>query len=120
MVALPVLVASMCYDLAQAMGLRYGLSENPWEAPSFYALISGSMFLAGVANYLHINPVKALYWSMILAGVLTVPTLLFILLVSNDRRIMQTINSRAQNFWIGACGGAIFAAGLAWLWWKIF
>jgi len=119
MVALPVLVASMCYDLAQAMGWKYGLSEHPWEARSFYALISGSMLLAGLANYLHINPVKALYWSMVLAGVLTVPTLLFILLISNDRRIMKTVNSRAQNFWIGACGGAVFAAGIAWVWWKI-
>jgi Mn2+/Fe2+ NRAMP family transporter len=120
MVALPVLVASMCYDLAQAVGMKYGLSENPWDAPSFYALISGSMLLAGVANFFKINPVKALYWSMILAGVLTIPTLLFILLVSNDRRIMQTVNSRVQNFWIGACVGAVFAAGCASLYWKIF
>ena len=120
LVALPVLVASMCYDLAQAAGWKYGLSENPWEAPIFYTLISGSMLLAGVANFLKINPVKALYWSMILAGVLVIPTLLFILLVANDRRIMQTVNSRLQNFWIGAAGGAVVAAGLAWIYWKIF
>jgi Mn2+/Fe2+ NRAMP family transporter len=118
MVALPVLTASMCYDLAQAMEWKYGLSEQPWDAPLFYALISGSMFLAGVANYFHINPVKALYWSMVLAGILIIPTLLFILFVSNDRRIMRTVNTRMQNFWIGASCGAIATSALAGLWWK--
>lgn len=119
LVALPVLVASMCYDLAQAAGWNYGLSENPWEARSFYLLISLSMLFAGIANYLPINPVKALYWSMILAGIMTLPTLIFILLISNDRRIMHTVNTRWQNFWIGAAAGAVVAAGLAFLLWKL-
>lgn len=119
LVALPVLVASMCYDLAQAMGWNYGLSENPWEARSFYLLISLSMLCASILNYLPINPVKALYWSMILAGILTLPTLVFILLVSNDRRIMRTVNTRSQNFWIGAAAGAVVAAGFAFIVWKL-
>ncbi|MBV8205336.1 MAG: divalent metal cation transporter [Acidobacteria bacterium] len=118
-VALPVLVASMCYDLAQAVGWHYGLSENPWEARSFYLLISVSILIAGIANYLPINPVKALYWSMVLAGIMTLPTLLFILFISNDRRIMRTVNTRWQNFWIGAASGAVVAAGVAYVVWKI-
>jgi len=119
MVALPVLVASMCYSVAEAMGWRSGLSENPWEAVRFYVLISGAVFLASVLNFIKINPVTALYWSQILAGGLTVPILVFILLVSNNRRVMRTTNSWWQNFWIGAAAGAIVAAGLIVLWWKI-
>ncbi len=112
MVALPVLVASQCYDLAQAMGVRYGLSVVPWEAKRFYVLISGSMIVAALVNFVHINPVKALYWSMILAGMLTMPIFWFILMVSNDRRIMRTTNTRSQNFWIGAAAGGSCAATL--------
>ncbi|HET6933480.1 MAG TPA: divalent metal cation transporter [Candidatus Angelobacter sp.] len=119
MVALPVLVASMCYSVAEAMGWRSGLNENPWEAVRFYVLISFAMFLAAALNFLKINPVTALYWSQILAGALTVPILVFILLISNNRRVMRTTNRWWQNFWIGAATGAIIAAGLIVFWWKI-
>ncbi len=119
MVALPVLVASMCYSVAEAMGWKSGLNESPWDAIRFYVMISIAMFMAAALNFAHLNPVKALYWSQILAGALTVPILVFILLVSNDRRVMRTTNSWWQNFWIGASGGAIVAAVLIVFWWKI-
>ncbi len=119
MVALPVLVASMCYSVSEAMGWKSGLSKNPWDAVRFYVMISAAMFIAAAANFIRLNPVKALYWSQILAGALTIPILVFILLISNDRRVMRTTNSWWQNFWIGASGGAIVAAVLIVFWWKI-
>ena len=120
LVALPVLTASMCFDLAQAVGWKSGLSEKPWEAKSFYVLISAAVFFAAGANFLRINPVTALYWSMVLAGVLLIPTLIFILLISNDRRIMRTVNNRWQNFWLGAAAGGTAAAGLIYLRYALF
>ena len=120
MVALPVLVASMCFDLAQAVGWKSGLSEKPWEAKRFYVLISAAVFVAAGANYLRMNPVTALYFSMILAGALLIPTLLFILMISNDRRVMQTVNTRWQNFWLGAATGGTAAAGLIYIRYKLF
>jgi Mn2+/Fe2+ NRAMP family transporter len=119
MVALPVLVASMCYSVAEAMGWKSGLNESPWEAIRFYVMISIAMFVAAAVNFARWNPVKALYWSQILAGALTIPILVFILVISNDRRVMRTTNSWWQNFWIGASGGAIVAAVLIVFWWKI-
>ncbi len=119
MVALPVLVASMCYSVSEAMGWPTGLSENPWDAARFYTLISLSLFVAAVVNFFKINPVRALYISQVLAGVLTVPIILFILLLSNDRRVMKTTNTRWQNFWIGAAAGALVSAELLWVWWKM-
>ena len=119
MVALPVLVASMCYSVSEALGWRSGLSENPWEAKSFYMLISLSMVVAAVGNFIHINPVKALFFSQVLAGVLTVPILVFILVLSNDRRVMHTTNTRYRNFWIGAAIGGLLAAELLWVIWAV-
>jgi Mn2+/Fe2+ NRAMP family transporter len=119
MVALPVLVASMCYSVSEAMGWRAGLSEHPWEAKRFYVLISAALFIASVVNFFRINPVKALYFSQVLAGILTIPILGFILLLSNNRQVMQTTNTRAQNFWLGAVIGALLAAGTWFLIWKL-
>ncbi len=125
MVALPVLVASMCYSISEAMGWPAGLSEHPWEAKRFYVLISAVMFIAVAANFLPINPVKALFWSQILAGLLTVPILLFLLRIGNDRRVMcsvlvrGTTNRKLQNFWIGAAAGGLIAAAVVWAWWSI-
>jgi Mn2+/Fe2+ NRAMP family transporter len=119
MVALPVLVASMCYSVSEAMGWRSGLSETPWEAKSFYVMISLSMLVAALGNFVHINPVKALFLSQVLAGVLTVPILVFILMLSNDRRVMRTTNTRYRNFWIGAAIGGLLAAELLWVFWAL-
>ena len=119
LVALPVLVASMCYSIAEAAGWRAGLSEHPWDARSFYVLISLAMLFGTGLNYLPINPVRALYWSQILAGILTVPILVLILFLSNDRRVVRTINTMWQNFWIGAAVGGLVAAGALLLWWKV-
>jgi Mn2+/Fe2+ NRAMP family transporter len=119
MVALPVLVASVCYSVAEAMQWRYGLSENHWDAPRFYVLISALLFLAAALNFVHFNPVTALYWSQILAGIMTVPILVFILVLSNDRRVMRSVNSHWENFWIGAAAGGLSAAGLLLVWYKV-
>jgi Mn2+/Fe2+ NRAMP family transporter len=119
MVALPVLVASMCYDVTQAFGWKYGLSEYPWEAKRFYLLISGTMFVAVIGNFFKINPVTALYWSMILAGILLIPTLIFIMFVSNNRRIMGTTNTLWQNILLGTAAGTTAAVGILYIWQKL-
>lgn len=119
LVALPVLVASLCFSVAEAFGWRSGLGEHPWDARGFYVLISAMLFVASVIDFIpSLDPVKALYWSMILAGCLVVPILVFILVIANDRRVMRTANTMWQNFWIGAAVGGVVASGLAWAVWQ--
>ena len=101
------------------MGWKSGLSETPWEAKGFYVLISFAMLIAALGNFIHINPVKALYWSQILAGILTLPILFFILLLSNDRRIMRTTNTKYQNFWMGTAIGLLVAIPALWAFWSL-
>jgi Mn2+/Fe2+ NRAMP family transporter len=101
------------------MGWKTGLSEHPWDAPPFYVLISVSMFCAMVANFFRINPVQALFWSQLLAGVLTIPILMFILLLANNPRVMKNTNTLSQNFWMGATLAALLGSGLLWCWWAV-
>lgn len=102
MVALPILVASMCFSVSEAFGWRYGLREHPWEAGRFYALVSGALVFAAAVNFLRIDPVKALFYSMVLAGLLTVPLLYFIYALSNNPKVVRSRNTAWQNFWLRA------------------
>ena len=112
LVALPILVASLCFSIAEAAGWEYGLSKPPWEARSFFVLICIVLVAAVVVNYFGINTVKTLYWSQVLAGIFIVPIMFFILWIANDRRIMRSTNTRAQNFWLGAAVGGMLMANL--------
>ena len=112
LVALPILVASLCFSIAEAADWSYGLNQPPWEAKRFFALICGVLVIAVLVNFFGINTVRTLYWSQVLAGMFIVPILFFILWLANDRRVMQTTNSRWQNFWLGAAVGGMIAANL--------
>lgn len=112
LVALPILVASLCFSISEAADWSYGLSQPPWEAKRFFSLICAVLFLAVVVNLFGINTVRVLYWSQVLAGIFIVPILFFILWIANDRRIMRTTNSWWQNFWLGAAVGGMVAANL--------
>ena len=52
-------------------------------------------------------------------GICLIPTLSFLVLIGNDRRIMRTPNRLWENFWIGAAAGGLAAAGCAFVWWKL-
>lgn len=120
MVALPILVASLCFSISEAADWKYGLSERPWEARGFYVLICFVLFASVLVSFIGINTVKTLYWSQILAGIFIVPILFFILWISNDRRIMHSTNSRWQNFWLGAAVGGMIAANLVFFGLELF
>lgn len=121
LVALPILVASLCFSISEAMEWEYGLSTPPWEARRFFLLICIVLFFAVVIDYIGINTVRTLYWSQVMAGIFVVPILFFILWISNDRRIMLRTNTRSENFWLGgAVGGMVvanFIALVAWVFW---
>lgn len=120
LIALPILVASLCFSIAEAFGWKSGLAFVPWEARPFYVMISMTVFLAVSIDMFGINTVKVLYWSQVLAGMVLVPIFAFILLISNNSQLMRTTNTRAQNVWLGfACMGMLIS-NLLFLWFEIF
>ena len=116
LVALPILVASMCYSIAEAVDWKSGLSQNPWEARFFYMLMSGAVFIAVITNFAPLNTIKILYWSQVMAGVLVVPILWNILRLTNDRSVVGEPNSFFQNFWLGGAIGGSVVANIIFLW----
>lgn len=120
LIALPILVASLCFSVAEAFGWKSGLAFVPWEARMFYVMISATVFLAVFIDMFGINTVKVLYWSQVLAGIVLVPIFFYILALSNNREVMKTINSRSENLWLGFAVTAMLISNLLFLWSEIF
>src|SRR4029077_5702663 len=83
------LSGSAAYALAETFGWRQGLDERIDKARAFLpvGLLSTAMGIA--FDFANINPVRALYWTAVINGVLAPFLLLGILLVASDRRIMH-------------------------------
>jgi Mn2+/Fe2+ NRAMP family transporter len=116
LVALPLLVASLCFSLAEAFDWSSGLSKAPWEAQRFYALISGCLIFATVIDFTHVNTVKVLYWSQVLAGTLTVPILLALLVLGSKRSLVRVVNSRFEKVALGIAIAGMLLANAAFVW----
>jgi Mn2+/Fe2+ NRAMP family transporter len=116
LIALPVLVASLCFSVAEAFSWQSGLAFEPWNARMFYVMISFTVLLATAVDFLGIHAVTVLYWSQVLAGGSLVPILLYILLLSNSPKVMRTTNSLFENLWLGAATLAMLIANFLFLW----
>jgi len=114
LLAIPTLSGSAAYALAETFGWKQGLDEKLEKARAFYAVVLLSTAIAIAIDFSRINPVKAMYWSAVLNGLLAPFLLIGILIVSNDREIMHNQpSSRASQIIVGATTVAMFIAGIA-------
>jgi Mn2+/Fe2+ NRAMP family transporter len=116
LIALPVLVASLCFSVAEAFNWRSGLAFEPWNARMFYVMISLTVLFATAVDFFGIHAVTVLYWSQVLAGASLIPIFVYILLLSNNPRLMRTTNSLFENLWLGAATLAMVVANALFLW----
>ncbi len=88
LLAVPVLAGSGAYALSEALRWREGLDRRLLQAKSFYAAIAASTLCGVMLNFTSLDPVKALYWSAVVNGVLAAPVMAAIMLVASNGRIM--------------------------------
>jgi len=88
LLAVPVLAGSAGYAVAETFGWRGSLEMPVRRAPGFY-LILGAATLAGlIAALSPFNPIRMLFWSAVVNGVVAVPLMAAMMLVVGNRRIM--------------------------------
>lgn len=88
LLAVPVLAGSAAYGVSEMAGWPSGLARRPREAKAFYGVIAIAT-MAGVAlNFTAIDPVKALYWSAVVNGVLAAPLMAVMMVIAMNGRIM--------------------------------
>ncbi len=90
LLAIPILSGSATYAVKEFLGLRGSLASSPRQGLIFYAILSAAT-IAGVAiNFLHIDAIRALFWTAVINGVVAPPLLVLIVLLGSDRGIMRT------------------------------
>jgi len=90
LLAIPILSGSATYAVKEFLGLRGSLASPPRQGLIFYSILSAAT-IAGVAiNFLHIDPIRALFWTAVINGVVAPPLLVLIVLLGSDRGIMRT------------------------------
>jgi len=100
LLAVPVLGGSAAYAVGETMRWKTGLDRKPREARAFYATIALATVIGAGLNLTPINPIKALYWSAVINGVVAVPIMAVMMMMSTQPRIMgrETIGLSLRIF----------------------
>jgi Mn2+/Fe2+ NRAMP family transporter len=87
--AIPTLTGSAAYALAETFGWHQGLDAKLAKAKAFYAVIIFSGLFAILFDFADLSPIKALYWSAVINGLLAPFLLVGILWVLFDNKLMR-------------------------------
>ena len=88
LLSVPVLAGSAAYAVGEAQGWPVGLARRPLQAKAFYGAIIAATLLGAAANVFALNPVKALVWAAVLNGVVAVPVMALLMLMSTKASVM--------------------------------
>jgi Mn2+/Fe2+ NRAMP family transporter len=88
LIGVPVLAGSAAYALCEAMGWTWGLERKATDARGFYGVIAVSVLAGLVIQYSPISPMKALFWSAVINGVVAVPLMVVIILLVSKKSVM--------------------------------
>ncbi len=89
LLAIPVLAGSAAYAMGESLKWPVSLEKKPEQAPGFYVTIAAAT-LAGVClNFLHIDPIRALFWAAVLNGILAAPLIAVIMHMAVSTKVMD-------------------------------
>ena len=105
--AVPVLASSAAYGIGEGCQWRVSLERRPQQAVGFYSAIGIAITTGLLLNFLHINPVKALYWAAILNGLVAAPLMCVIMMMASNRKVMGKFVIPPYLRWVGWCATAV-------------
>ncbi|ANI99946.1 iron transporter [Polynucleobacter wuianus] len=88
LMGVPILAGSAAYALSEVFGWRSSLEDSARQASKFYLIIALSVLGALAIQYSPISPMKALFWSAVLNGVVAVPLMVAIMVLSCKVSVM--------------------------------
>jgi Mn2+/Fe2+ NRAMP family transporter len=88
LLAVPVLAGSAAYAVSEVYGWTAGLSHGFREARGFYVIIVTATGIGTLIGFFELDPMKALVWSAIVNGIISVPIMIALMLIGQSSRIM--------------------------------
>jgi NRAMP (natural resistance-associated macrophage protein)-like metal ion transporter len=86
--AIPTLTGSSAYAFAELFHWRQGLDQELNKAYAFYGVVIVSTILAVLMDLVGINPIKALYFSAVVNGIVAPFLLVGIVFIASDVKLM--------------------------------
>ena len=100
LLAVPVLAGSAAYAVSELFGWRAGLSHGFRAARGFYGIIIAATGIGAAMGAFEVDPIRALVWSAIVNGVISVPIMVVLMRIgeSSERMGRYTITTRHRMF----------------------
>jgi Mn2+/Fe2+ NRAMP family transporter len=109
LLAVPVLAGSAAFAVGEAMGWHVGLARKANRAKAFYGALVLAVAVGVVINFTPIDPIKALFWSAVINGVVAVPVMIMIMHLSTHRAAMGDFRLPKVLSWMGWLATAVMA-----------
>lgn len=114
LLAVPVLAGSAAYAVCESQGWKTGLAYKPREAVGFYTVIGLATLIGVAVNFSSLDPIKALFWSAVLNGVVAVPLMAAMMIIVSRRdkmgEFVAPLPLRLVGWFATACMGAAAVA----------
>jgi NRAMP (natural resistance-associated macrophage protein)-like metal ion transporter len=88
LLAVPVLAGSAAYAVGEALKWPVGLERKPLDARGFYAVLSVATLLGLGIVLVKLDPIKALFWSAVINGVVAVPVMVVLMQMASNPKVM--------------------------------
>ena len=121
LLAIPVLAGSAAYAISEGLRWKTGLERRPNEAIGFYAVLTVATLLGLGLNFTLMDPIRALFWSAVINGVVAVPVMVVMMLMAVDSKVMGefTLPGGLKFMgWLATAVMALAAIGLFATWGK--
>ena len=115
LLAVPVLAGSAAYAMGEAFKWPVGLGLKAKRAKAFYGTIAIAFLLGALLNFSPIDPIKALFWSAVVNGVVAVPVMVVMMILSCRTSVMGefTLGPILRTFgWLATGAMALAAVGM--------
>jgi Mn2+/Fe2+ NRAMP family transporter len=90
LLAVPVLAGSAAYGVCEARRWPVGLGRKPEKAKAFYVTLTIATLIGVALNFSPINPIRALYWSAVINGVVAAPVMFLMMHMTTKPKVMGT------------------------------